>query len=318
MTVTTLLEHPDLWLAGRPGRGAGSSGHSEPSGFPQLDRHLPGGGWPIGAVSELCLAQTGIGELQLLAPALTRLSHKPRWILWLNPPFLPYAPAMAAMGMEVSRMLLVQASPPAAAPTASPKESAGRTPDVHNKRSYQSKGPHDRSTLPDTRSRMTSRRYGAANLDPEQLAHQRTLWTLEQASRSGACSMVLAWLDERRLTLRDIQRLQLAARQGSTLVTLFRPLAALQKPSLSALRLQLASSPLALSAGQRLQIDIVKRRGGWPLTGLSIDIQPGTATRAEVMAQLEFWRSERAMNLADNDVSRALVTGQPRPSRVAH
>ena len=41
-----------------------------PSGFPELDRALPGGGWPQGALTELLSDEEGIGELRLLLPAL--------------------------------------------------------------------------------------------------------------------------------------------------------------------------------------------------------------------------------------------------------
>jgi len=130
--------------------------------------------------------------------------------------------------------------------------------------------------------------------------------------------MVLAWPDESRLTVRDIQRLQLAARHGRTMITLFRPVSALQKPSLAALRLHLSTGLNPLSVGQRLQVDIVKRRGGWPINDLSIDIQPTAVSRAEVMAQLEFWRSERTMRLPGADPTRTLLSEQQTPSRIAH
>ncbi len=301
-TVTSLLEHPDLWLAGRTGRRHVRPGDSEPSGFPLLDRHLPGGGWSMDAVSEFCLAQTGIGELQLLVPALARLSRKPRWILWVNPPFLPYAPALASLGIQVNRILVVQ--------TAQTVKATGRFATDRFATNRFSSGP--------------GRRSGRADQRSAQQAHQRTLWTLEQASRSGACSMVLAWPDESRLTVRDIQRLQLAARHGHTMITLFRPVAALQKPSLAALRLHLSTALNPLSVGQRLQVDIVKRRSGWPIHGLSIDIQPTAVSRAEVMAQLEFWRGERTMRLPGADPARGLLSEQQislrssRPPRIAH
>ncbi len=308
-TVTSLLEHPDLWLAGRAGRRHVRPDVCEPSGFPLLDRHLPGGGWSMDAVSEFCLAQTGIGELQLLVPALVRLSRKPRWILWVNPPFLPYAPALASLGIQVNRILVVQA--------------AQETPTTQT-----SKATARRSSSPGRRSGRADQ--GPIQQDRQQArqqAHQRTLWTLEQASRSGACSMVLAWPDESRLTVRDIQRLQLAARHGHTMITLFRPVAALQKPSLAALRLHLSTALNPLSVGQRLQVDIVKRRSGWPIRGLSIDVQSTAVSRAEVMAQLEFWRSEQTMRLTGADPARGLLSEQqtslqpsrpPRPPRIEH
>lgn len=307
-TVTSLLEHPDLWLAGRAGRRHVRPDVCEPSGFPLLDRHLPGGGWSMDAVSEFCLAQTGIGELQLLVPALVRLSRKPRWILWVNPPFLPYAPALASLGIQVNRILVVQAA-----------QETPTTPTIQTNKTTarRSSGPERRSGRADQGPVQQNRQQA------RQQAHQRTLWTLEQASRSGACSMVLAWPDESRLTVRDIQRLQLAARHGHTMITLFRPVAALQKPSLAALRLHLSTALSPLSAGQRLQVDIVKRRSGWPIRGLSIDVQSTAVSRTEVMAQLEFWRSEQPMRLTGADPARGLLSEQQpprslRPPRIEH
>ena len=103
--------------------------------------------------------------------------------------------------------------------------------------------------------------------------------------------------------------------------------AALQKPSLAALRLHLSTALNPLSVGQRLQVDIVKRRSGWPIHGLSIDVQSTTVSRAEVMAQLEFWRSEQTMRLTGADPARGLLSEPqtslrssrpPRPPRIAH
>lgn len=78
-----------------------------PSGFTDLDRALPGGGWPGQALTEILHDQYGIGELRLLMPALARLSRSGRWIAFVAPPHIPYAPALAAQGVDLSRVLLV-------------------------------------------------------------------------------------------------------------------------------------------------------------------------------------------------------------------
>jgi cell division inhibitor SulA len=262
MTLESLLEHPELWRAGRPGGGGASHRPVQPSLYPILDRFLPGGGWPIGAVSELCFQQTGIGELQLLVPALSALSQRQRWVAWVNPPFLPYPPALAASGIRLGRMLLI------------------RRPAVPEQPSSQQ----------------------------EETRHRQMLWALEQATRSGACSAVLAWLDERRITPRHIQRLQVAARQGNTLLWLFRPDSVLQQASLASLRLRLHAVNTGSCTGvtRRLRVDIIKRHGGWPVEGLTLDLQDAhhhaahqinermSINRASVMELLGFWRSERA------------------------
>jgi hypothetical protein len=81
-----------------------------PSGCADLDAQLPGGGWPLGALTELLT--TGAGGLQLLLPALARLSRENRWLVWIAPPYLPYAPALAHAGLRLSRLLLIE--PPGA------------------------------------------------------------------------------------------------------------------------------------------------------------------------------------------------------------
>lgn len=83
-----------------------------PTGYPVLDAALPGGGWPPGALSELLLPHAGVGELGLLLPLLGRLPPD-RWGACIAPPGLPYAPALAAAGVPLGRLLLVHAETPA-------------------------------------------------------------------------------------------------------------------------------------------------------------------------------------------------------------
>jgi hypothetical protein len=82
---------------------------SVPTGFAELDVWLPGGGWPAGALTEIYAERLGIGELRLVMPAAARLTQSERWITLVAPPYLPYAPALAAHGVKLSRLLLVRA-----------------------------------------------------------------------------------------------------------------------------------------------------------------------------------------------------------------
>lgn len=91
-----------LWQ-GRRGRMATDRVH--PAGWPVLDELL-GGGWPRAALVEL-LGDTGQG-LSLLLPLMAGLSAGPRWVTWVSPPYMPYAPALAARGVQVEQLLLVQ------------------------------------------------------------------------------------------------------------------------------------------------------------------------------------------------------------------
>ena len=75
------------------------------SGFAELDALI--GGWPRGALVELLCA--GSAGLSLLLPLLARLSREARWLAWVDPPWHPHAPALAARGVALSRVLRVQA-----------------------------------------------------------------------------------------------------------------------------------------------------------------------------------------------------------------
>lgn len=213
MAIGDLLQHPDLWRAdeiGSPAKAVAAT----PSGFDTLDAHLPGNGWPQAGLIELMPNTTGIGELKLLAPALRTLSRMARWVAWIQPPFIPYAPALAALDIDIGKILL-----------------------VHPK------------------------------------GHEQALWAMEQASKSGSCSAVLGWLNEHRLTLTATRRLQLAAKQGGTLACLFRPAAAADGASMAELRLKLKPG-----ARGELGVSIIKRRGGWPVPDLNIQVDSWLAT----------------------------------------
>lgn len=103
-----LLQHPSLWRAGGQGnaqRRVISSGHAE------LDTHLPGGGWPFPALIEFLVEHWGVGELALLVPVLRQLTTdaagaRARTLAWLNPPHIPYAPALAERGLDPADALV--------------------------------------------------------------------------------------------------------------------------------------------------------------------------------------------------------------------
>jgi protein ImuA len=83
-----------------------------PTGFHELDRALPGGGWPLGALTEILVDGYGIGELGLLMPALTALTkddpaRPKKWVAWVAPPFVPYAPALQQRGVNIDRLLMI-------------------------------------------------------------------------------------------------------------------------------------------------------------------------------------------------------------------
>lgn len=109
MTATMALEdilqrHP-VWRGGPLAGGLPAL----PTGYTELDRELPGGGWPTGALTELLPSREGIGELELILPALAALSWAGKRLVWLAPPHLPYAPALAAGGIDLAQLAVVRA-----------------------------------------------------------------------------------------------------------------------------------------------------------------------------------------------------------------
>jgi hypothetical protein len=108
-----LLRHPGLWRA-REQPGAAAESSARPTGYAALDRCLPGGGWPRQGLIEILADRCGIGELSLLMPALAALGHDEHergWVAWISPPHQPYAPALAARGIDLRRLLIVRAQP---------------------------------------------------------------------------------------------------------------------------------------------------------------------------------------------------------------
>lgn len=149
-SVEELLQRhgTQLWRARKGQNDAGAATAAGlPTGYAALDRCLPGGGWPRQGLIEILSDQRGIGELRLLLPALAAFCHEAGatghppdaardaardaakdaachagsamlphdrgsggWIAWVSPPHRPYAPALAAWGIDVARMLVVQAA----------------------------------------------------------------------------------------------------------------------------------------------------------------------------------------------------------------
>lgn len=105
MSLPAAIQRAGVW---RGGDLATAARPTLATGFPQLDALLPGGGWPTGALTELLYAHSGIGVLRLLTPVLSRLTETDRWIALVDPPHLPYAPALARWGIELERLLLIR------------------------------------------------------------------------------------------------------------------------------------------------------------------------------------------------------------------
>jgi protein ImuA len=71
-----------------------------------LDAQLPGGGWPVGALTELIQSSGVHAEWQLLAPALARCGTAA--VVLVGPPHMPFGPSLAARGVASQRLVWVQ------------------------------------------------------------------------------------------------------------------------------------------------------------------------------------------------------------------
>lgn len=80
------------------------------TGIAALDAVLPGHGWPIGALTELMPFTEGIGELQLIFPALRQRCQEKRSIVFIGSPYILYAPALVNAGLPLSRILCIDKS----------------------------------------------------------------------------------------------------------------------------------------------------------------------------------------------------------------
>jgi len=84
----------------------------QPSGHAVLDAQLPGGGWPLGQLSEILQNQNGLHEWRLLLPALQAAAqHGP--LVLVGTPHVPHLPVLAALGIAPERMLRIDARTPA-------------------------------------------------------------------------------------------------------------------------------------------------------------------------------------------------------------
>jgi hypothetical protein len=257
--LDTLLQRSDVWR-GQEWRGR-EQGY--PTGFPALDAKLADKGWPRQGICECFHDGPGQGELSLVFPLLRHLlplrqdegmtqglgpqdarespdNDEAAMVPVIAPPYMPFAPGWVQMGIAVSRLLWI-----------------------------------------DTRDR------------------KEQLWALEQKLASAACPLVLAWLDK--LSLTEARRLQLASEKGQVLGILFLPLAQASEAHPVSLRLALGmdngqevasvfepndGQAIALAQGAdecqrgaagdlpmgRRSLTLLKRRGGWPVTSLPLEL----------------------------------------------
>jgi hypothetical protein len=104
-SVAQLVQLPGVWRGGELEHVAH---RVVATGFARLDAELPGGGWPMGTLTEVLHDGAGIGEVTFLAGALARAAGSDRLVAWISPPYLPYAPALAQAGITLERCMVVR------------------------------------------------------------------------------------------------------------------------------------------------------------------------------------------------------------------
>jgi protein ImuA len=78
-----------------------------PTGYETLDVELHQQGWPLGNTIELLSDGCGLGAMGLFLPAMKALSEQGRWQVFIAPPYTPYAPLLAARGIDTRQILLI-------------------------------------------------------------------------------------------------------------------------------------------------------------------------------------------------------------------
>jgi len=273
--VLDLSLHPAVWRAAQLG---GGPPRVCATGFDTLDAQLPGGGWPQGVLTELLLAQPGIGELRLLAPALAAIGASGdapgqqrrsavadaggRCVMLFDPPAALSAWALAQCGLDSRHWLVVQARAGQGRGGVAPLPAQGAQAGTWR--------PEPAPGVPRGANRLAPLLPGAD-----------VLWALEQALKSGHVGAVLAWLPVN-LRADALRRLQLAAQAHAGPVFIFRDALARNRPSAAPLRLLL--QPAGVDG---LSLRILKRRGPALAQPLRLALPPVLAPHLQARAELQ-------------------------------
>ena len=104
--LASVLAQTAVWRAGELGS---ESLQTVATGYAALDRVLPGGGWPKGAMTEVLQPQAGLHEWGLVLPALAaaQAASPLQMTVLVNTPFLPFGPALGARQLTMQRLLCV-------------------------------------------------------------------------------------------------------------------------------------------------------------------------------------------------------------------
>jgi hypothetical protein len=243
-SLREVLKHPGIW---RRSAAAQHRVRTLSTGVPQLDALLPGGGWPCGALSEILFAHDGIGELSLLMPALAELTRRQQRVVFVAPPYIPYAPALAEMGLDLRYVVQIESTPAEGAWSA---EQCLRSGSCGAVLSWLQQDSGDRLTFFRDAGRHA---HGAGNRSSVFSTSASTSKPMAGAHATGRVPGSQSAPAE--TTYTQLRRLQLAAESGDALAFLFRPAQSAGKASPAALRVQLHAEDA------QLDIEILKCRG---------------------------------------------------------
>jgi len=105
--LQTLLDNnPNLWQGSAMSHG---SNDGIGTGYSDLDAILPNHGWPKKSVLEILSPQWGIGELKIILPLMRKMTQQKRWVIWISPPHIPYAPALVKAGVDINYVIVINA-----------------------------------------------------------------------------------------------------------------------------------------------------------------------------------------------------------------
>lgn len=105
--IDALIRERRVWR----GRPAALPPSTEPTGIAALDAALPAQGWPEAALIEILLPADGVGELTAVLPTLARLTRDRQRVAVVAPPYVVYAPAWQAAGLDLAWLSIVDAAP---------------------------------------------------------------------------------------------------------------------------------------------------------------------------------------------------------------
>ena len=271
LAKATLAKASHIWHADDPAL-AGTSGECTPSGFAALDAVLPGGGWPHGQLVELLYDDPGIGELSLLAPALSAQARAGRTCAWILP---------------------CEGEPAQCEPSAQ----------IHLQRAV----PHQRP-LPAGEALQRAVPYppalAEAGIDPScsifvrPAVAREAWWAVEQCLRAAHLGALIGWLPTCGVgaDFRALRRLHLLARRHGALVFALRPSRCAGAPSPAVLRLQLTCEA---EPPRNLAVHILKRRCRPLIEPVALQVYPwlwsGASLQSPQASAVKPWRLAAAL-----------------------